>query len=326
METAIPPAPDGQVLTLVGALSNAQNHQLHIQAIQARDEALSSSPETYGNLCTQLAYLMAGADRPVELIIQRMDPNQLQHFQHTDPESAQRLQTDVANWILFGQMAGLILKEALLHPPKLFDGTALYLQQPAVDNVKMTLLYCLGCSHAELRNVASTVLATTAVSQDGVQPLLSIHVWPELIDYLVDNLNRTTNNPGLIEGALSTVRKILEDGPHELNQNQLDTILPTMLKFLIAPSPQDDERIKTSALQAIVAIVSEGIMPSSLVAHFGEYLTALSGLAQDPSVRVRKWVCRSIVTLYVTVFVSKSLSNKSSKNSLRALNQIVHSL
>lgn len=307
MAIDVPPAPDGQVLSLVAALSNALNHELHVQAIRARDEALSSSPETYGNLCTQLAYLMAGSDRPGELI-QRMDPAQLQHFQQSDPATAQRLHSDFASWTVFGQMAGLILKEALLHPPKLNDGTALYLQAPAVDQVKMALQYCLGCAHPELRNVASTVLATTAVSTDSVQPSLSIHAWPHLIDFLLDNLHQT-DNPGLVEGSLSTVRKILEDGPHELNPTQLDAVLPVLLRFLASP----DERSKTSALQAIVACLTEGLMPSALVAHFGDYLAALSSLAQDPSVRVRKWVCRSIVTLCVRicspilVFVALSL-------------------
>lgn len=292
MAIDMPPAPDAQVLSLVAALSNAQNHELHVQAIHARDEALSS-PETYGNLCTQLAYLMAGADRPGDLI-QRMDPAQLQHFQQSDPATAQRLQNDVTSWTVFGQMAGLILKEALLHPPKLHDGTALYLQPPAVDHVKVAMLHCVGCTHPELRNVASTVLATTAVSTDSVQPLLNIQVWPQLIDFLLDNLHQT-ENLCLVEGSLSTVRKILEDGPHELNPNQLDAVLPVLLRFLTSP----DERSKTSALQAIVACLTEGLMPSALVAHFGDYLTALSNLAQDPSVRVRKWVCRSIVTLCV---------------------------
>ena len=300
MAILVPPAPDGQVLSLVAALSNAQNHDLHIQAIHARDEALSSSPETYGNLCTQLAYLLAGSDRPGELI-QRMDPAQLQLFQQSDPATAQRLHSDFSSWTVFGQMAGLILKEALLHPPKLQDGRALYLQAPAVDHVKMAMLYCLGCAHPELRNVASTVLATTAVSTHSVQPSLSVHSWPQLIDSLLDNLHQT-ENPGLVEGSLSTVRKILEDGPHELNPTQLDAVLPVLLRFLASP----DERSKTSALKAIVACLTEGLMPSALVAHFGDYLAALSSLAQDPSARVRKWVCRSIVTLCVRILLPRS--------------------
>lgn len=286
-----PPAPDGQVLSLVAALSNAQNHDLHVQAIRARDDALSSSLETYGNLCTQLAYLMAGADRPAELI-QRMDPLQLQQFQQSDPVTAQRLQHDVSSWTAFGQMAGLILKEALIHPPILPDGRSLYLASPAADNVKQVMIYCLGCTHPELRNVASTVIATAAVSADRVQPSLSIHAWPELIDALIHNLQQQ-QSVSFVEGSLSTVRKIMEDGPHELNPSQLDSVIPMLLRFLTST----DERTKTSALQAIVACLTEGLMPSSLVAHFGDYLAALSSLATDPSVKVRKWVCRSIVTL-----------------------------
>jgi hypothetical protein len=291
MSDPTPPAPDGQVLALVAALSNAQNHDLHVQAIRARDEALSTNNDTYGNLCTQLAYLMAGTDKPAALI-QKMDPAQLQHFQQSDPATAQRLQQDEASWTPFGQMAGLILKEALLHPPIVANGRPLYLVAPAADQVKQVLLYCLGCTRAELRNVASTVIATTAVSVDSVQPSLSVHAWPQLMDVLLSNLQQH-QNPGLMEGSLSTVRKIMEDGPNELNATQLDALVPVLLRFLTST----DEKHKTSALQSLVACLTEGLMPSALVAHFGEYLAALSNLAMDPSIQVRKWVCRSIVTL-----------------------------
>lgn len=286
-----PPPPDGQVLSLVAALSNAQNHELHVQAIRARDDALRGSPETYGNLCTQLSYLLAGADKPSEMI-PRIDPTQLQQFQQTDPASAQRLMQHEESWTPFGQMAGLILKEALLHPPVAADGRPLYLVAAAADNVKQVLLYCLGCTHAELRNVASTVIATSAVSVDSVQPSLSVHAWPQLMDILLDNLKQP-NNASLVEGSLSTVRKIMEDGPNELNPMQLDAVIPVLLQFFSSP----EERAKTSALQSIVACLTEGLMPSALVAHFGDYLAGLSSLAADPSIQVRKWVCRSIVTL-----------------------------
>jgi hypothetical protein len=221
-----------------------------------------------------------------------MDPTQLQHFQQSDPVTAQQLHQSEGNWTIFGQMAGLILKEALLHPPILSGGRPLYLVSPAAEQVKEVLLYCLGCNHAELRNVASTVIATTAVSVDSVQPALNIHAWPQLLDVLLNNLQETSS-PSLLEGSLSTARKIMEDGPHELNNLQLDSLIPVLLKFFSST----DERTKISALQAIVACLTEGLMPSALVAHFSDYLGSLSHLATDPSSRVRKWVCRSIVTL-----------------------------
>jgi len=290
MASALPPPPNGQVLSLVAALSNTQNHELHVQAIQARDQALSSSPESYGDLCAQLAYLMAGSDDPSTLI-PRMDPVQLQFFLQSDPVTAQQLQQQGTSWTPFGQMAGLILKEALLHPPIINGKQPLYLISPASEQVKQVMLYCLGCKHSELRNVASTVISTTAASLNSLQPSLSMHQWPDLMDILMHNLEQ--NDVNKIDGSLSTVQKIMEDGPHEVRTDQLDALVPILLKFFTST----DEKTKTMALQTIVNFLSAGLMPSALVAHFADYLGALSLLAMDPSVTVRKWVCRSIVTL-----------------------------
>jgi len=287
----LPPAPEGQVLLLVAALSNTQNHELHVQAIRARDDALSSSLESYGNLCVQLVYLMAGTDQPAQMI-RRISPEQLEQWTRTDPVTAMRLQQDESLWTPFGQMAGLILKQALLRPPILTDGRSLHLVSPAADHVKEVLLYCLGCSHEELRNVASTVIATSAVSSDSVQPALAVQAWPQLMPTLLKNMQQMSDH-SVVEGSLSTVRKIMEDGPHDLRHEEIDALIPVLLRFLQSP----DERSKTSALQSIVACVLGDLMPSALVAHFDEYLAGLSNLAVDPSPKVRKWVCRSIVTV-----------------------------
>ena len=52
------PAPSGQVLCLISALSQTANHDLHVQAIAARDQALSTDPTSYSHLCLQLAVVM----------------------------------------------------------------------------------------------------------------------------------------------------------------------------------------------------------------------------------------------------------------------------
>ena len=55
--------------------------------------------------------------------------------------------------------------------------------------------------------------------------------------------------------------------------------------------------VTTSALQAIVSCLTENLFPSALVACFEDYLSALSRLAVESDPEIRKWVCRSIVTL-----------------------------
>jgi hypothetical protein len=197
---------------LVSALSNTENHQLHVQAIRARDDALSASPESYGNLCLQLTYVLAGSDQPAQLL-PRIAQRDLTAWQETDSQTVHRLQHDEGMWTPFGQMAGLVLKNALLRPPlnqqqsqnngNAGPRTFLYLQSPAADHIKETLLYSLGCRHAELRAVASSVIATTAVSADGVQPALHLTAWPQLIPALIGYLQQHSHdNHERIEGAL----------------------------------------------------------------------------------------------------------------------------
>jgi hypothetical protein len=66
-----------------------------------------------------------------------------------------------------------------LKPRKAFCGssfdTAIYSSD---ESVKETLLYGLSLNHAELRNVISSIIATSSVSPDGVQPYLHIGQWP----------------------------------------------------------------------------------------------------------------------------------------------------
>ena len=307
----LPPPPSGQVLSLISALSNTANHDLHVQAIRARDDALSSSPESYSNLCVQLGYLMVGSDQPRQLLT-RLDPASMEQWKQTDRTSALQLQQNEALWTPFGQMAGLVLKNALLHPPLLAGAPGdqqqhrpLSILAPQADDVKATLLLCLGCQHAELRAVTSSVIATCSVSVDGVQPALHIQAWPQLIPALLHNLQQQ-QQPQLLEGSLTTVRKMMEDGPTELTTEHLDALVPLLLRFLAAP----DERSKVSALQALVACHSDEIMPPSMVLHFADYLAGISALATDPSLLVRKWVCRSIVTLLElrTEYVSEHMA------------------
>lgn len=292
MATEALPPPNGQVLSLVSALSNADNHDVHVQAIRARDDALSASPESYSNLCLQLAYVLTGCDRPAEML-RRVDPAQLQAWQSSDPANVQRLQQDENRWIPFGQMAGLILKNALLRPP-IHGGAQLHLISPASDQVKQVLLQCLACEKKELRAVATSIIASMAVDLDSIQPALVLNMWPQLLPAILHNLQQDqTNYFHLVEGSLITIQKMMEDGPDEIRQDQLDALIPLLIRFLASPH----ETSKLAALQAMNACLSQGIMPSALVLHFNEYLDSLSALANDSSTNVRKWVCRSIVTL-----------------------------
>ena len=291
-----PPPPSAQALHLVSALSNPEPADVHIQALKARDEAFSSSPESYGNLSVQLAYCLVGCDNAAQML-SNMNANELQAWQAQDSVAVSKLQQTPALWIPFGQTAGLMLKNALLRPPvNANDGRCMALQGPAADQVRETLLFALSCHHAELRAVASTVIATTSVAARIVQPALHVTQWKNLVPLLVRYLDQHANHnsTAAVDGALATIQKMMEDGPTQLDQEELDQLVPALLRFLKSTAP---ENAKLTALRSFVAVLAMPILPSALIRYFGEYMMDLSALAADPSPVVRQWVCRSIVSL-----------------------------
>ncbi|GKY93468.1 hypothetical protein MPSEU_000314300 [Mayamaea pseudoterrestris] len=302
MAATRPPAPSGQALSLISALSNPDNHALHVQAIRARDDALSSSNESYNSLCLQLAYTLVGSDDPQSMLDQ-IDPRELDIWKQTDHHSVLRLQHDPSLWLAFGQTAGFILKNVLLRPPMhaVTAGNAhgvLYIQPPTSNHLKETLICALNCKHGELRAVASSIIATSAVCSDSIQPALSIHAWPTLIPALLHPLqNNQATSLHTIEGSLLTIRKILEDGPGELSHEQVDAIIPLLVQYLSSPH----EKLVIASLHAIIAsIVGLDYMPNALVLHFSNYLASLSALASATPPKpamIRTLVCRSIVAL-----------------------------
>lgn len=301
------PSPSGESLSLVSALSNPENHQLHLRAIKVRDDALSVSIESYSHLCLQLAYVLVGASQP-EQMIQNLAPNELEYWRHTDLQSVCRLQQDPSLWIPFGQRAGLILKNALLRPPFCIQATSqsqqrLYVSREIAVLIQPVLLYALTSQSHELRAVASTVIATIAVSVDGVQPHLHVQAWTNLISHLIQNLQheQKPSYSYAAEGSLLTIQKIMEDGPTELDATDLDHLVPALIQILSLHrhhlNHPSNETFQIAALQSLVACWRAELLPAALVAHFDQYLQELSSLSTVPSRSTQQWVCRSLVTI-----------------------------
>ena len=295
-----PPPPNREILSLVSALSSPENHDLHVQAIQARDQALSASSETFGNLCLQLAFLLLITDHsPPEQIWSLLHPEDLQGWQQTDPISVQKLQQQPAQWLPFGQMAGLILKNALTRPPILQNSHV----QAAIPSgpVAQQLQECifraaLECQHAEIRSVASSILSTCVVSTDGVQPALHVQSWPQFIPRLLAPLSQPAAAPHATAGALETLRKILEDAPGELDENDLDHVVNVLMQ-LLSQQQHTPETQLVQILQALSNCLLEGDFPSALVLHMETYIQSLLQATQSGSRFVRPWACRGIATL-----------------------------
>eukprot|EP00535_Pseudo-nitzschia_heimii_P011462 CAMPEP_0197200110 /NCGR_PEP_ID=MMETSP1423-20130617/34226_1 /TAXON_ID=476441 /ORGANISM="Pseudo-nitzschia heimii, Strain UNC1101" /LENGTH=725 /DNA_ID=CAMNT_0042653983 /DNA_START=1 /DNA_END=2175 /DNA_ORIENTATION=+ len=86
---------------------------------------------------------------------------------------------------------------------------------------------------------------------------------------------------------------MMEDDPDEIPTPDIDALIPLLLQLLESL----DETKMVGSLQTIVACLAYGLVPSALVLHFSAYFEALSRLATNPSLQVRKLVCRSINTL-----------------------------
>lgn len=303
----LPPPPNGQILLLVSALSSPENHELHVHAIQARDQALSSSSETYANLCLQLALLFLMCDHsPPEQIFHRIHESDLAMWRTADAGSVQKLLQQPQQWVPFGQMAGLILKNSLLHPPILTNQEppqqARIGSGPVAEQLKECLLRGLqSFQHPELRAVASSIVADTAVSVDGVQPALHVQSWPLLIPRLLNPLKQPQQaSTHAILGSLATIRKMLEDAPAELSSEHLDDIV-TVLMQLIRQQPNDED-IMTQILQSLQMCLNpeiEGGIPNALVMEIDWYIDYLItvGCRHPTSSSVRQWSCRTFVTL-----------------------------
>jgi transportin-1 len=114
---------------------------------------------------------------------------------------------------------------------------------------------------------------------------------PALLHHLQPN--NSNSNPNALQGSLSAIRKMMEDGPSEIPTHHLDALVPLLLHIFRS----NDKTSKVAALQSLVACLASGVVPSALVVQFSDYLQGLSSLASDPSPQVRKWVCQSTNTL-----------------------------
>ena len=352
------PPPNGSVLTLLAALSNhnsappsstaafgnnnnnsdnnplgppppkVSNHQL---ALAARDEALSSSPEGYGNLCVNFCRVLAC---PSPHLLPKAE---LQAFHDGDPimfaeccgwvlldteasESAKAY--GLRAWNNIRQMAGLLLKNALVAPPLPKDnpldalgrvlttnpgggggrrGGRMELPSHYATEIKLGLLLCITDTEAGIRGTASTCIArccTSAVHLEKSMKAFCIKNWVELIPFLLQCIASTTttttatttsNNEYCASiGALITLRKLLEDIPNRLVSesppSSFNELIPAILHIL-SLSPSQPEELVTHRKEALMCLNSFIFpMPGSLVTHMDAYLRGLSALTSDPAI------------------------------------------
>ena len=219
-------------------------------------------------------------------------------------------------WNTLRQMAGLLLKNALVSPPPPSDPLCnatkrMKLSSEAALEIKHGLLRCLTDALSPIRGVASTAIARCCTSavylEKSMGVFFSVGNWVELVPFILHCVQignapqqSKSNNTESIEyfagvGALVTLRKLLEDIPNRLAAEAPSTsfhdLVPALLTCLQSP-------IQTRRKEALACLnVFVFPMPGALVANMDSYLGGLSALASDESAEIRQLVCQGIVSL-----------------------------
>ena len=228
-----PPPPNGAVLALLAALSfshnNSNNPNAHQLALKARDDALSSSPTAYGDLCVQFVRVLSCPSPELipEIELKVLHDSDIDCFmkccgwmQQNGNESgatttvehvALKKRQGMIMWNTLRQMAGLLLKNALVSPPlpantpldalgRVLPGHARRMELPSnyARDIKFGLLTCITDNEASVRMAASTAIArccTCAVHYEKSMREFSISVWGnELIPFLLSCIVAGNNN------------------------------------------------------------------------------------------------------------------------------------
>ncbi len=301
--------PSGEILSLITTLSNPTNHSNHTNSLNLLNNVLSTSPTSYSQTCIQFARVVA-CPSPNHL-----PQAEIEKWSATDRGvSVMQLRHDpVGGWGQLREMAGLLLKNALVKPP--IDANTkmrMRLLPEAKIEMKQILCQCIVDHNAGVRRVGSSIIASCTVGKeaDGMEPL-PLKDWgeqilgPFLINCLesaISIMERGANEAGMVDsikfallGSLQTLTKVLEDNTEKFERglgSTFNRIIPCLLKLL---KTCNEEKVKVDSLNCCVYLIL--CMPGSLVAQMNDFLGILSSLAGDTSTEVRKLVCRAIVTL-----------------------------
>mmetsp|Transcript_17129 Transcript_17129/g.32404 ORF Transcript_17129/g.32404 Transcript_17129/m.32404 type:complete len:1038 (+) Transcript_17129:63-3176(+) len=314
--------PSGQILSLITSLSNHQNHAQHQQALAFQSSTLSSSPLSYSNTCVQYARVLAFPH------VESIPHDSIQIWKESDGGvSLMALNKDpIAGWNQLREMAGLLLKNALLKAP-IDENTKMKMKllPDASTEIKGILCKCIVDANHGIRRVGASIVSSCSLGQggiaDGMEPLpLGEHRWGEgiLMPFLVNCLESAIGMMTMVEhgengkgpvampekiqyallGSLQTLDMMLEDDAGKLERTTgpaFQKIVPCLLKLLRICG---EHRVKVDSLKCCVNLIR--VMPGSLIAQMNELLGVLSMLAGDEMGEVRKYVCVAIVTLLST--------------------------
>ncbi|KAI6648700.1 Transportin-1-like [Oopsacas minuta] len=138
------------------------------------------------------------------------------------------------------------------------------------DFVKLYCLRSIGTGTPLIRATLGILIATIAAKGN-------ICSWPELLPTLISALD--SGNEELIDGTLSTLQKVCEDIPEQLEsesiQRPLLILIPKFIEFFKYPST----KVRSHAITCINQFIL--CRSSALLQHMKEFLEGLFSLADD---------------------------------------------
>lgn len=161
----------------------------------------------------------------------------------------------------------------------------------SLEYVKGMVLPALSFHDTVLRNVATQLVS---VLMQVVKP----GNWVEALSTITQAMD--SSNQDEAEAALSTLGKISEDIPEQLDACEINGVRPldVLIPKLIASTAHFDARIRVHALNALNQYIQIG--SPSMSANIDAYVAALFQRASDERVAVRKFVCKALVFVLST--------------------------
>lgn len=161
----------------------------------------------------------------------------------------------------------------------------------SLEYVKGMVLPALSFPDSVLRNVATQLVS---VLMQVVRP----GNWVEALSKLTQAMEST--NMDEAEAALSTLAKISEDIPEELDGCEINGVRPldVLIPKMLQATAHGDARIRVHALNALNQYIQIG--SPSMNANVDAYVASLFQRASDDRPVVRKFVCKALVFVLST--------------------------
>lgn len=160
-----------------------------------------------------------------------------------------------------------------------------------LEHVKSAILPSLGLPDTVLRSVASQIISV-------LMQVSKPQNWVEGLSVLTAAMD--SSNGDEVECSLSTLAKISEDMPEDLEATEIHGVRPldVLVPKLLVATQSSDSRVRVHALNALSQFIQIGSL--SMAANIDGFVAALFSRASDERAVVRKFVCKALVHVLST--------------------------